>query len=164
MQRSTKLLSIALARYIESTLHCSTKGTDIAIFFFFFFLNPSLSSFEAWPHVGLYICLCYPLAPSAIFASASLAVFSFRAGFTPSDDIAIVPPSVFGRALLPQLAKRLQGFSDRASDRASQIKVPEFKNKKVVDTDALITHDRLWWRVGGWFKEKDPIITEAGTL
>jgi hypothetical protein len=25
------------------------------------FLNPSLLSFEAWPHVGLYIRLCYPL-------------------------------------------------------------------------------------------------------
>jgi len=64
------------------------------------------------------------------------------------------------KALLPQLAKRLQDFSDKAS----QLKVPEFKNKKVVDTDARITHDWLWWRVGGWFKEKDLIITEAGTL
>ena len=52
---------------------------------FFFFLNPSLLSFEAWPHVGLYIRLCYPLAPSASFASISVAILSFRAGLTPSD-------------------------------------------------------------------------------
>ena len=62
------------------------------------------------------------------------------------------------KALVPQFAKRLQDFSD-----TSKIEIPEFKNKKVVDTDAKITHDWLWWRVGGWFKE-DLIITEAGAL
>jgi hypothetical protein len=40
-----------------------SKSSFGYFFFFFFFLNPSLLSFEAWPHVGLYICLCYPLAP-----------------------------------------------------------------------------------------------------
>ena len=54
-------------------------------FIFFFFWNPSLLSFEAWPHVGLYIHLCYPLASSASFTSISVAVLSFRAGLTPSD-------------------------------------------------------------------------------
>lgn len=64
------------------------------------------------------------------------------------------------KKLLPKLAKRLKDFSAKAS----QLKVPEFKNKKVKDTDAKITHDWLWWRIGGWFKEKDLIVTEAGTL
>jgi len=65
------------------------------------------------------------------------------------------------KTLLPKLAQRLQGFKDKAS----QLKVPKFENKTVVDTkDKLITHDWLWWRVGGWFKEKDMIVTEAGTL
>ena len=65
------------------------------------------------------------------------------------------------KTLLPKLARRLQGFKYKAS----QLTVPKFENKTVVDTkDKLITHDWLWWRVGGWFKEKDMIVTEAGTL
>jgi pyruvate decarboxylase len=64
------------------------------------------------------------------------------------------------KALLPKLTRRLQEFSKKAS----QLEVPEFKNKPVVDTDALITHDWFWWRVGGWFQEKDLIVTESGML
>ena len=64
------------------------------------------------------------------------------------------------KVLLPKLAERLKHF--RA--KASQLRVPVFRNKVVKDTDANITHDWLWWRVGGWFKEKDLIITEAGSL
>jgi len=68
------------------------------------------------------------------------------------------------KTLLPKLAQRLleiNGFKEKAS----QLEVPKFENKTVVDTkDKLITHDWLWWRVGGWFQEKDMIVTEAGTL
>ena len=55
-------------------------------FFFFFFLNLRLLSFEAGPHVGLYIQLYYaswPLMPG--FASTSLAVLSFCVGLTLGD-------------------------------------------------------------------------------
>lgn len=64
------------------------------------------------------------------------------------------------KVLLPKLAKRLYEFRRKAI----QLKVPEFKNKVVIDADGPITHEWLWWRVGGWLKEKDLIITEAGTL
>jgi pyruvate decarboxylase len=64
------------------------------------------------------------------------------------------------KALLPELAQRLKVFREKAS----QLKVPEFRNKKVVDTKALITHDWFWPRVAGWFQERDLIVTEAGTL
>ena len=64
------------------------------------------------------------------------------------------------KALLPKLGERLKDFRDQAI----QLEVPKFENKKVGDTKAPITHDWLWWRLGGWFKEKDLIITEAGTL
>ncbi|KAF8810967.1 putative pyruvate decarboxylase 2 [Phlegmacium glaucopus] len=65
------------------------------------------------------------------------------------------------KALLPKLAQRLKDFSEKSS----QLVVPEFKNKKVVDTpDVDIKHEWLWWRVGGWFQEKDLIITESGSV
>ncbi|KAF8880218.1 hypothetical protein CPB84DRAFT_1792704 [Gymnopilus junonius] len=65
------------------------------------------------------------------------------------------------KTLLPKLAQRLQEFVKKAS----QLEVPLFRNKAVVDTkDKLITHDWLWWRVGGWFREKDMIVTEAGSV
>ena len=72
-------------RNVSKHNYLEEKVLEYNDFFFFFFLNPSLLSFEAWPHVGLYIRLCYPLAPSASFTSISVAVLSFRAGLTPSD-------------------------------------------------------------------------------
>ena len=71
--------------HIHKVMHWLHHRKVCAAAIFFFFLNPSLLSFEAWPHVGLYIRLCYPLAPSASFASISVAVLSFHAGLTPSD-------------------------------------------------------------------------------
>jgi pyruvate decarboxylase len=64
------------------------------------------------------------------------------------------------KVLLPKLAERLKDFREKAS----QLQVPEFKNTVVTDTDALITHAWLWWRIGAWFQEKDLIVTEAGML
>lgn len=64
------------------------------------------------------------------------------------------------KVLLPKLAERLKDFREKAS----QLHVPEFKNKVVTDTDALITHAWLWWRLGAWFQEKDLIVTEAGSV
>ncbi|KIM41681.1 hypothetical protein M413DRAFT_71562 [Hebeloma cylindrosporum] len=64
------------------------------------------------------------------------------------------------KVLLPKLAERLQVFKDKAS----QLDVPKFENKKVKDTDALIKHSWLWWRLAAWFEEKDLIVTEAGTV
>lgn len=60
--------------------------------------------------------------------------------------------------LLPKLSERLKEFVGKAG----QLTVPEFKNKTVTDTDSIIKHDWLWWRLGMWFKEKDTIVTEAG--
>jgi hypothetical protein len=67
---------------------CDKEAWDMdwGWFFFFFFLNPSLLSFEAGPHVRLYIRLYYsswPLMPG--FASTSLAVLSFCAELTLGD-------------------------------------------------------------------------------
>jgi len=65
------------------------------------------------------------------------------------------------KALLPKLTERLKEFKGKAS----QLTVPKFENTKVVDTkDVPIKHDWLWWRVGGWFRKDDLIVTEAGTL
>lgn len=64
------------------------------------------------------------------------------------------------KELLPKLGARLKDFKEKAS----QLTVPKFELKKVTDSDKLITHDWLWWRLGAWFKENDLIITEAGML
>ena len=64
------------------------------------------------------------------------------------------------KALLPKLTARLREFTDKAR----QLDVPEFKNEVVEDEDEPINHAWLWWRIGGWFKQNDLIITEAGTL
>jgi len=64
------------------------------------------------------------------------------------------------KAILPKLTDRLKEFYWKAT----QLKVPPFRNKIVTDSNRLITHEWLWWRFGGWFKEKDLIVTEAGSV
>jgi len=65
------------------------------------------------------------------------------------------------KALLPKLAERLKDFSEKAKE----LEVPEFKNKDVEDEkDKDIKHEWLWWRFGKWFKTKDLIITESGSV
>jgi len=65
------------------------------------------------------------------------------------------------KVLLPKLANSLKEFSDKAS----QLEVPKFETVPVADKpDDPINHKWFWPRVGGWFQEKDLIVTEAGSV
>ena len=110
--------------------------------FIYFFLNPSLLSFEAWPHVGLYIRLCYPLAPSASFASISVAVLSFRAGLTPSDRSphgTVYQPYTWG-IILPTIGIEIEG--DRTTARVLTGWVNE-KNLQILEQQVRVA-------IGNW--------------
>jgi hypothetical protein len=64
------------------------------------------------------------------------------------------------KQLLPKLTARLQAFRKDAE----RLQVP--RNRFVVPKDEdgqMIMHAWLWPRVGGFFREKDVVITETGT-
>jgi len=65
------------------------------------------------------------------------------------------------KQLLPKLTARLQQYAYRG---ARQPEVPKFMNIVPKEDNQIISQAWFWPRMGKFFKEKDIIVAETGTL
>jgi pyruvate decarboxylase len=64
------------------------------------------------------------------------------------------------KELLPKLAARLQPLHEEAR----KLEVPKFTIQVPEEDNDVISHTWFWPRVGQFFKPRDVIVSETGTL